>query len=107
MTHTPPTIRSNRPGEWNSEPDDSLEGEHFFCRLNFLRALMDAEAGEAGARSFPGLGQQELTQIVVDDMVLGVAAVLEQQTDSWQVEVELGGDVDGIAISYRADGCVS
>lgn len=104
--HTPPTIRSNRPEEWNSEPEDNLEGERFFCRLNFLRALMDAEVGEAGARSFPGLGQKELTQIVVADMFTGAAAVLEQQTDSWQVDVELGDDVDGIAISYRADGCV-
>lgn len=106
--YTPTSLRTNRPEEWRSEPEDSLEGERFFSPLNFLRALMAAEAGEACAPSFPGLGQEELKRIVVANMFTAAWRVLEEQTDTWQVDVAaFGKGVDGITISYRADGCVS
>lgn len=84
-----------------------MEGERFFSPLNFLRALMAAEANEAGAPSFPGLDQDDLQRIVLDEMFGAAWRVLDAQPGSWQVELEeFGEGVDGVTISYRADGCV-
>lgn len=69
---------------------------------------MAAEAGEAGAPSFPGLGQEELRRIVLDDMFTAAWRVLdEEEGGAWSVEVsDFEEGSDEVVISHKADGCV-
>lgn len=81
-----------------------MEGEGFFSPIYFLQALMAAEAGEAGAPSFPGLNHTGLQRIVLDEMFGAAWRVLEGEADSWMVELtDFEEGVDDVIISYRAD----
>ncbi len=87
----------------------AMEGERFFSPINFLQALMAAEAGEEGAPSFPGLCQDELRRIVLGEMFSAAWNVLEGEGGAWNVEMVFADgeeSCDDVVISHKADGCV-